>query len=216
MRKYFVFSDKTPPAVVLFIRSASESRKKGRDPVGDDPIINGTTAIPMPETAGTAEAEFHNIYTRNVARVYRLCLLRLGHREDAEDACQNIFIRWLRSGKRFASEEHEKAYFLRAACNESINMRKSIRRTRHVDWEDVPETETAVCDALPDDGASVLDLLPPRYRIVLYLFYYEDMTTAEIAKLLSRNESTVRTQLQTGRSRLRMLLLKDEDSMQNK
>ena len=48
--------------------------------------------------------------------------------------------------------------------------------------------------------------LPDKYRTVLHLYYYEDMTTEEIARLLDRSPATVRSQLMRGRDRLRVLL----------
>ena len=47
---------------------------------------------------------------------------------------------------------------------------------------------------------------PDKYRTVLHLYYYEDMTTEEIARLLDRSPATVRSQLMRGRDRLRVLL----------
>ena len=155
--------------------------------------------------------DFHAVYERNIGRVYRVCYLRLGHREDAEDAAQNVFVKWLRmGGKPFSSEEHEKAYFLRAACNESANMKHSLWRRGRVDYDDLPESVTAVEDAEPDEPGELLRSLPGRYRDVLYLYYYEGLSTAEVAQTLGRNESTVRTQLQKGRERLRQILGEEE------
>lgn len=154
--------------------------------------------------------DFHAVYERNVGRVYRVCYLRLGHREDAEDAAQNVFARWLRSGKTFETEEHEKAYFLKAACNESLNMKKSLWRQNRVDFDDLPESLTAVEDAEPAEAGELLRGLPVKYREVLYLYYYEGFPAAEIAGTLGRNESTVRTQLQKGREKLRKLLTEGE------
>ncbi len=156
--------------------------------------------------------DFQTVYERNIDRVYRVCYLRLGHREDAEDAAQNVFARWLRTGKTFETEEHEKAYFLRAACNESMNMKRSLWSRGRMDFEDLPESLTAVDgpEAAETDTGEILRGLPARYREVLYLYYYEDLSTAEIAGALGRNESTVRTQLQKGRERLRCLLMKGD------
>ena len=156
--------------------------------------------------------DFQTVYERNIDRVYRVCYLRLGHREDAEDAAQNVFARWLRTGKTFETEEHEKAYFLRAACNESMNMKRSLWNRGRMDFEDLPESLTAVDgpEAAETDTGEILRGLPARYREVLYLYYYEELSTAEIAGALGRNESTVRTQLQKGRERLRCLLTKGD------
>lgn len=150
--------------------------------------------------------DFNGVYARNIGRVYRVCYLRLGHREDAEDAAQNVFVRWLRSGKTFETEEHEKAYFLKAACNESLNLQHSLWRRARMDFEDLPESLTAVEDEIPEDSGELLRGLPVRYREVLYLYYYEELSAAEVAKTLGRNESTVRTQLQKGREKLRQML----------
>ncbi len=154
--------------------------------------------------------DFHAVYERNIGRVYRVCYLRLGHREDAEDAAQNVFARWLRSGKTFETEEHEKAYFLRAACNESLNMKKSLWNRGRVDFDDLPESLTAVEDTQYTEPGEILRGLPQQYREVLYLYYYEELSAAEVAEALRRNESTVRTQLQKGRERLRKLLTEGE------
>jgi len=150
--------------------------------------------------------DFHAVYSRNIGRVYRLCRLRLGHREDAEDAVQNVFLRFLRSGKEFQSEEHEKAYFLRAAHNECINIGRSFWRVHRVSFEDLPPGAEAAEDETGEaDSGEILRGLPVKYREVLYLRYFEEMSTAEISRLLKRNESTVRSQLQKGRELLRRL-----------
>ena len=48
--------------------------------------------------------------------------------------------------------------------------------------------------------------LPKKYRVVIHLFYYEDYSTAEIAKMLEMNESTVRTRLRRARLKLKEVL----------
>ena len=151
-----------------------------------------------------------SVYERNAARVYRVCYLKLGRREDAEDAVQNIFVRYLRSNIEFESEEHEKAYFLRAAHNECVNIKRALSRIGRIDFEDIPETLVSCSDdTKPVEVAEILRGLPSKYREVVYMFYYEDMTTAAIAPLLGRNESTVRTQLQKARALMRKIITED-------
>lgn len=163
------------------------------------------------ETANTDV--FHAVYKRNIRRVYRLCYLKLGHREDAEDAAQNVFLRWMKTGRSFTSEEHEKAYFLRAAINECLNQQTSYRRRMQCDMEDLSDAALSVSEeeafagcAVFDGAQELLQNLPALYREVLYLHYCEDLPTKTIAQMLARRESTVRTQLQVGRERLRKLL----------
>ena len=54
-----------------------------------------------------------------------------------------------------------------------------------------------------------MNLLPPKYRAVIYLHYYEGYTAPEIAQLLGRLPSTVSTQLRRGREQLKTLLEKE-------
>ena len=142
--------------------------------------------------------------------VYKIALSQMKNKEDAEDVFQEVFLNYMNCKKDFLSEEHEKAYFLRAACNESLNMKKSLWNRNRVDFDDLPVSLTAVEDEEPAEAGEILRDLPARYRDVLYLYYYEELSAAEVAKTLGRNESTVRTQLQKGRERLRKLLTEGE------
>ena len=82
-----------------------------------------------------------------------------------------------------------------------------------MEFDDLPETFAAVNDDTEKtEIAEILRHLPEKYREVLYLFYYEDLKTADIALLLKRNESTVRTQLQKGRELMRKMLCETEDN----
>ena len=51
--------------------------------------------------------------------------------------------------------------------------------------------------------------LPKDYRTVIYLFYYEDYSTKEIASILNKKDSTIRSQLARARKRLKNILLED-------
>lgn len=160
----------------------------------------------MTDTIGRGAAEaFDEIYKRNLRTVYRIAYMRLGNAADAEDAVQNVFLRYLRHPKQFDSEEHEKAYFIRAVRNESVNVLCSPWHSRRTDFDDLPERGAE--DPYPDDTVRrALRAIPVKYREVLYLFYYEEYTTRQIAALLGQNESTVRTRLQTARRKLKPIL----------
>jgi len=141
------------------------------------------------------------VYDRNIARVYRICYLRLQNAADAEDAAQNVFLRYLRKPREFRDAEHEKAFFIVCAQNEAKNAARNYWRTHRESLEDMHEA------AGEDTGLSEAEMLlalPPQYREVLYLYYYEGYSTKEIARLLRRPESTVRSQMARGRERLRL------------
>lgn len=149
--------------------------------------------------------ELEEIYRRNVDRVYRIAYLRLGNRADAEDAAQNVFTRFMRSPRTFRDAEHEKAYFITAARNESVSILRSPWHSRRTDFHDLPDGKT---EDPQDDGAVVRALcrLPQPHREVLYLYYFEGYSSREIASLIGRSESAVRSRLQAARDRLRPIL----------
>lgn len=134
--------------------------------------------------------------------VYRLALVRTGTRYHADDVFQEVFLRFLQKKPQFASEEHRKAWFLRVTINCANNFWASawFGRMAPLDEFCLPEQEEE--RGLLEE----LQALPPRYRDVIHLFYYEEMSVKEIAQTLHRRESTVRTQLTRARRKLKILL----------
>ncbi len=150
------------------------------------------------------EEELVQLYERHVNMVYRLCYLYLKNSVDAEDAVQSIFLKLLKSKIIFNDHEHEKAWLIVAAKNYCKDIFKSWWRKHRVDLNDLAENSKVVQDVEVGDVIAKLLALPQKYKIVLYLFYFEEYAAKEIAELLNSNESTVRTQLQRGRERLKM------------
>ena len=128
--------------------------------------------------------------------VYRLAYAKTGSRSDADDIYQEVFLRYLRTRPAFESPDHAKAWFLRVTLNCMKSFWGSSFRRRTV-----PLDETLPTEDNPSDGSmeSYLRRLPEQYRAVIHLFYYEDLPTAEIARLLRRRETTVRVQLMRAR-----------------
>ena len=159
------------------------------------------------QSVSRADSDFTSIYQRNFSRVYRLAYLKLGNRADAEDAVQTVFLRFYRKGKVFADPEHEKAYFLRAVRNECTSILRSPWRSRQDSFEDLLAHEEPAAEDSAGELLAALCALPEKYRELLILFYDDGLTSREIAALLKRNESTVRSQLKTARELLKPLLL---------
>ena len=134
--------------------------------------------------------------------VYRLAFARTGNTADAEDVYQEVFLRYLRSDPQFTSEEHRKAWLLRVTINCAKKLHAAPWRRRTEPLSETLEAPSPEGEALWEE----LRRLPDKYRTVLHLYYYEDMTTEEIARLLDRSPATVRSQLMRGRDRLRVLL----------
>ena len=135
--------------------------------------------------------------------VYRLAFARTGNRSDAEDLYQEVFLRYLTRAPAFTSEEHRKAWLLRVAVN-------CANRFHTAPWRKRTEPLSEALSVPAPEGEDLweeLRRLPERDRTVLHLYYYEDMTTEEIAQMLGRNPATVRSQLL--RAKLKKLLVEE-------
>ena len=148
------------------------------------------------------------VLRRHGDAILRLAFSYLHRRDEAEDVLQDTLLQYIQKAPPFSSQEHEKAWLLRVAANLSKN--------RLSYWKRHPQEELG--DLLPEQEqepelSAVWDCvkaLPPKYRVVVHLYYYEQYSTVEIAKLLGKKESTVRSLLARARGLLRDELEEDD------
>lgn len=139
--------------------------------------------------------------------VYRLAFARTGIKCDADEVFQEVFMRYIKKQPVFENEEHRKAWLIRVTINCSNKLWNYAWR-RKIE----PLTETIPFEAKEDiDLYNELQQLPKKYREVIHLFYYEDMSLEEISQALNRKNSTVRTQLTRARALLKNVLKEDYD-----
>ena len=138
--------------------------------------------------------------------VYRLAFSRTKSVDDAEDIMQNVFMKFIKANINFESDEHIKAWLIRVTINLSKNLLTSAWFKRTTALED-----DIVITLKEESEVYKYELdLPTKYRTVIHLFYYEDMTTANIAEILNIKESTVRSQLHRARNMLKEKMKGDE------
>ncbi len=111
------------------------------------------------------KAEIAALYRAHADTVYRVCFTCMrGHRMDTEDALQSTFVALMRSGKRFESAAHEKAWLIVTASNICRNMLKRSHR------RDVPlDAELSLAGAEQDETLQAVLALPERERLCIYL-----------------------------------------------
>lgn len=141
--------------------------------------------------------------------VYRMAFSLLKNKYDAEDIHQEVFLRYLRRKPKFEGPQHERAWFLRVTVNLCRNFWKTAWRQRVSSFgEEDLEREAAEEMGEPEDEIiSLVKKLPQKYRAVIHLFYYEELPTEEIARILNRKPSTIRTQLTRAREKLKELMV---------
>ena len=160
----------------------------------------------MRQAATNGRAEM--ILTRFGDSILRYAYTYLHNMSDAEEVLQDTLVQFLKTAPEFESENHEKAWLLRVAANLSKNRIRynKLRETDELNEELVAEERedlSFVWEAVKS--------LPVKYREVIHLFYHEGYQTAQIAKVLGRNESTVRSDLRRGREKLKEVLKGEYD-----
>ena len=136
--------------------------------------------------------------------ILRVAYSYLHNMEDAEDILQDTLIQFLRNNPTFANDSHEKAWLITVASNLSKNKILYLKRRQSDEL-----SEELVADKDKEDLSYVWEAvkgLPDKYREVVHLFYQEGYSTKEIAEILNRNESTVRSDLKRGRDKLKKIL----------
>ena len=133
--------------------------------------------------------------------VYRIAFICCKNASDAEDIMQDVFFRYLKNKTGFKSEEHLKAWLIRVTVNASKSLLRSawFRKTTALPEKEIPHIEE---QTKPDAYYAVMSL-PEKYRSVVILYYYEEYTVGEIAKILHRTETAVQTQLQRARAMIK-------------
>lgn len=138
--------------------------------------------------------------------VYRLAFARVGNKDDADEVFQEVFLRYVRKNPKFNDEEHRKAWLIKVTINCSKTLMSSMWYSK---MQELDET-LAIEDENDINLYYELQKLPAKYREVIHLFYYEDMSVEQISNTLGRKCSTVRTQLTRARAMLKDFM-KEED-----
>lgn len=135
--------------------------------------------------------------------ILRLAYSYLHNVPDSEDVLQETLIKYVQRAPRFENDRHAKAWLLRVAANLSKN-RLGYGKAHPTD----ELSETLAAEAREDLSFvwQAVKALPPKQREAIHLYYQEGCSTAEIAAVLGRNESTVRSDLKRGREALKNIL----------
>lgn len=147
-------------------------------------------------------------YIQHVLDKYSKMLIKLAftyvkNMADAEDITQDVFVSLIRKGGGFDSEEHEKAWLIRVTINNCKNHLKSS-------WNKLKVPLKEDISYIPEEDSEVLVMvlnLPPKYRSVIHLYYYENYSINEIAGILKKKPATIGTWLARGRNLLKSKLI---------
>jgi RNA polymerase sigma-70 factor (ECF subfamily) len=139
--------------------------------------------------------------------VLRTCFVYLSDASLAEDAMQDTFLKAWRGMDTFEGRNgcSEKTWLLRIAINVCHSYARS-RWFRHVDLKRTLETLPAAYQTIfPEDRSLFLDILrlPEKYKQMILLYYYQDLTLEECAQALSVSRSAAHQRLKKAQALLR-------------
>ncbi len=128
--------------------------------------------------------------------LFRVCLIMLGNENDAEDAVQETFLKYLEKSPEFNDGEHEKAWLIKVAGNKCKDIIRQRIKSVQLSVDSVNESYETKVDSLSE----ILMKIPEKFRIVLTLYYIEEYKVNEIAVLIGRTPSAVKMRLKKGRA----------------
>ena len=154
----------------------------------------------MPTEQNSQAPSCEELYRKYGKFLFRISYAILCNKEDAEDTVQDVFYKYLVKQPTFRDEEHEKAWFLRVASNQSKDMLRKRKIRTTLSLEDIEEYEIA-----PEQASVLQDLfaLPEKYKLILILHYLEGFSVQQIASSEQLSESAVKMRLARGREMLR-------------
>ena len=143
--------------------------------------------------------DWETLVKENEDRLYRAALAILGDAQEAEDAVQDTFLKFLENDSYYKVMESTPTLFSRSGRLATAWLVEKDRAVFLRALDTAARTEER-------QELEEIFSLPPADRAVIHLFYYEGLSTGEIARLTGQAEGTVRSRLSRARSRLRRLL----------
>ncbi|MDE7219081.1 MAG: sigma-70 family RNA polymerase sigma factor [Oscillospiraceae bacterium] len=153
------------------------------------------------------EQDYALAVERHLDMVYRIALNWFRHPADAEDAAQNVMLRLWRTDTDFENADHLRHWLVRVTVNECKRITMHPWRSRTAPLESC--AEPVFDDREKRELYQAVMDLPGKYRVPLYLYYYEGYAVREVGKLLSLKPSTVQTRLARGREKLKHMLTEE-------
>lgn len=158
--------------------------------------------------------ELEKIINQYGDAVYRMAFIHVKNHDVADDIYQDVWMKLIRQKAYIEPKEHLKAWLLRTTINCCKDYWKSSWIQR-ISWKEKEVNEKPYEEVNKEEQSigyitECVQRLPEKYRAILHLYYYEDYSQKEIAKLLHMNENTVACRLVRGRERLGKMLEEEE------
>ena len=155
------------------------------------------------------------LFERYSDMIYRIAVSYGNSVSFAEDVVQEVFLRYLKKAPKFENCEHEKAWFIRVTVNYCKSMLSSAWLKRTCSLENAGQIAVPFGEWEENELYETLSCLPAKYRIVLYLRYYEEYQVKEIAEILGITPNLVSARLRRAKKLMKQKLLQEREEFQD-
>lgn len=152
------------------------------------------------------------VYDKYANLLYRIALTHVGSEEDAQDILQDVFAKYIAASPVFNDDEYERAWFIRVTVNRSRDILRRNKLRNHLPIDDYTQTLEDTSNDLSllrVEIITALNTLPNKYKTVIVLHHFEDLTVDETARALGLSVSAVKMRLSRGREQLKSILKKE-------
>lgn len=160
----------------------------------------------MTQKLSKSEEEIKELVNKYSSLIFRISYCILCNLDDAEDAVQETFLKYITKAPEFNSEEHRKAWLIKVSANISKNMLMFRLKRETLNIDDVKNVGISENDY---ETFELIMSLPAKHKIVMTLYYVEGYRSKEIAEIIGISEEAVRKRLQKGRELLKKEIEKE-------
>lgn len=161
-----------------------------------------------------SESVFDEIIEAYGNKILKLCFVQLGDKEEAEDATQEVFIKVFKNIKSYNGDANIYTWIYKITINTCFDILKKKKKNSYDDIslyidfiKDNKEIEDIILKNLTSRNIRLaLMKIPEKYRILLYMFYFEELKISQISSILDEKENTIKTRLKRGRNVLRRII----------
>ncbi len=146
--------------------------------------------------------ELEKIIIRNSSTVYKIAFIRTGNSHDAEDIMQEVFLRFVKRKPIFENKEHEKAWFIKTTINRTKSLFGCSWKKNIILSDDIKASQS-------DESIETLEVILSLLNDVstaIHLYYYDNMPIKDIAQVMNKSESAIKSLLFRGRKLLKLEL----------
>jgi RNA polymerase sigma-70 factor (ECF subfamily) len=210
----FIGFDNSWVGSILANRGAPAAHGETRRGIPASPITVAPVTAPQDDAellervAGGDPRAYRDIVERHMRGVHAFVYRMLGSRAEAEEVCQESFLRLWQQADTFVARAKPSTWLYRVAHNLAIDRLRRRRETSHsAGIEEVPNSERPSLHVYDKQVAEAVERalseLPERQRAAISLVFYQGLSNAEAADVIGVKVRALESLLARGRQQLR-------------